>query len=173
MPKVAVGLFKHPSSAKLALEEVAASGFPQSGLRLIGEPRVMEDVTVGSLENIRTQPGAAATSTARADFESQLSRELIGFSATEREVEVYVREVRLGAVLVFASGSDLQVDSAAAILNRHGASDVEELRTERPLTATAPHPPATPTESISPIRDESVQTGRSRSGGGGARVFVW
>ena len=68
--------------------------------------------------------------------------------------------------MVFATGSSEKADAAAEIMNRRGAVDIEE------LNASEPHLPGTD-HNTAPGRDSSVQAGRFRSPGGGARLFVW
>ena len=72
-----------------------------------------------------------------------------------------------GGVLVFASGSNEQVNDAVEIMNRHDAIEVEELIGHEPETGS------TVTENMTPILDGSPQTGRINQPGGGARMFVW
>ena len=69
--------------------------------------------------------------------------------------------------MVFATGSPEKADAAAAIMNQNCAVEIEE------LSASAPHLPSTVGEDVAPGRDGSVQAGRVRSPGAGARLFVW
>jgi hypothetical protein len=59
------------------------------------------------------------------------------------------------------------VDSAAEIMNRHGAVEVEELIGREPNTGSMI------AENMAAVHDPSVQTGRTRQPGCGARMFVW
>jgi len=111
--------------------------------------------------------GDGVTSIPRTDFEVGLDRELKTIGASEREANAYVQGVRRGGVLVFATGSNEQVDSAAEIMNRHGAVEVEELIGREPNTGSMID------ENMPAIHDISPQTGRIRQSGGGARMFVW
>ena len=69
--------------------------------------------------------------------------------------------------MVFATGSGEQADAAAEIMNRHCAVEIEE------LSASVPHLPSTGGDDVASGRDSSVQAGRVRSPGAGARLFVW
>jgi hypothetical protein len=101
------------------------------------------------------------------DFEVSLNRELRTIGASGPEAEAYVKGVRRGGVLVFASGSNERIDAAAEIMNRHSPIDVEE------LTGGELDLPSTTGENATPTHARSVQTGRVRQSGGGARVFAW
>jgi hypothetical protein len=52
-------------------------------------------------------------------------------------------------------------------MNRHGAIEVEELIGREPNTGGMID------ENMPAIHDISLQTGRTRQSGGGARMFVW
>jgi len=153
MAKTAVGLFENLGSVDEVVRELKASGIPQKDVRVLREPREM--------------PGSGVMSTPHTDFEVDLIRDLRAIGAAEADAEAYVRGVRRGGVMVFATGSGEKADAAAEIMNRHHAVEIEELSTSRPELPSADN------DEVSPVRDLSVQTGRSRSAGGGARLFVW
>jgi hypothetical protein len=67
--------------------------------------------------------------------------------------------------MVFATGPSEKADEAAEIMNRHCAVEIEE------LSASVPHLPGTDRDDVA--RDRSIQVGRVRSPGAGARLFVW
>ena len=69
--------------------------------------------------------------------------------------------------MVFATGPAEKADAAAEIMNHNSAVEIEE------LSASVPHLPSTVGDDVAPGRDSSVQAGRVRSPGGGARLFVW
>ena len=153
MSKTAVGLFENPGVADQVVHDLDARAFPRNEIHILGEPREMS--------------GDGVTSIPRTDFEVGLDRELKTIGASEREANAYVQGVRRGGVLVFATGSNEQVDSAAEIMNRHGAVEVEELNGREPNTGSMID------ENMPAIHDISPQTGRIRQSGGGARMFVW
>jgi hypothetical protein len=153
MSKTAVGLFEHPGVADQVVHDLDARSFPRNEIRILGEPREMS--------------GDGVTSIPRTDFEVGLNRELKAIGASDREARAYVQGVRRGGVLVFASGSNEQVNDAAEIMNRHDAIEVEELIGNEPEMASAV------TGNMTPILDGSTQTGRISQTGGGARMFVW
>ena len=58
--------------------------------------------------------------------------------------------------MVFATGSGDKADAATEIMNRHGAVEIEK------ISASRPELPSTDNDEAPPVRDLSVQTGRSR-----------
>jgi len=149
MARAAVGLFENSQSVDGIIHDLEASGFPRNDIRVLSEPREMA--------------GSGMMSTPHTDFEVDLVRELRTVGAAEADAEAYVKGVRGGGVIIFASGSDEKVDAAAEIMNRHSAVEIEE------LCASEQHLHS----STSSARSSSGQTGRIRSSGGGARLFVW
>jgi hypothetical protein len=57
----------------------------------------------------------------RLDFEVDLSRELTKIGATKAESQTYVEGLPRGGSLVFATWAAERVETAAEIMNRHGA----------------------------------------------------
>jgi hypothetical protein len=92
-------------------------------------------------------------------------RELRGIGAADADAAAYVQGVRSGGVMIFATGEGEKADTAAGIMNQHFAVEVEE------LNGSEPHLPSTNADD--PARVGSVQVGRVRSPGAGARLFVW
>jgi hypothetical protein len=153
MSKTAVGLFEHTGVANQVVHDLDASAFPRDQIRILGEPRGMSS--------------DGMMSTPRTDFEVGLDRELLAIGASEPEANAYVQGVRRGGILVFATGSNEEVDNAAKIMNSHDALEVEE------LVGSAPDTGSMVEASMSHVRDSGPQTGRIRQSGGGARLFVW
>lgn len=152
LPKTAVGLFENPSLANQVVLDLEASGFSQNDLRILGESLEMAGSGVMGIPNI--------------DFEVSLNRDLRKIGTNGQEAEAYVNGVRRGGVLVFASGADERIDSAAKIMNGASPAEVEE------LTGGELDLPSASGEDMTPARPRSVQTGRVRQSGG-ARVFSW
>ena len=152
MSKTAVGLFEHSGVAHEVVHDLETSAFPRGEIRILGEPR---DMSVDG-----------AMSTPRIDFEVSLNRELQAIGANGHEAVAYVKGVRLGGVLVFATGSNEEVDNAAEVMNRHGAIDVEKLVGSEPNVGSM-------ASDLTAVHDSSPQTGRISQPGGGARMFVW
>ncbi len=144
MSKTAVGLFNRPDVAEQVVHALDAGAFPRDEIRVLGEPRDL--------------PMASVTGTPRTDFEVGLNRELRAIGASDQEANAYVQGVRRGGVLVLATGSDEEVDSAAAIMNRHDALEVEEFIGGEPAFSGLVSKP------VARIR---------HPGGGGARLFAW
>jgi hypothetical protein len=153
MSKTAVGLFQNAGVANEVVHDLKSSAFPRREVRVLGESRDM--------------PVTGVLSTPHTDFETGLDRQLRAVGASGPEASAYVRGVRRGGVLVFATGSTEAVDDAADVMNRHYAMKVEE------LTGQAPDTGGLTEETMAPIFDDSSQTGRVRQSGGGARMFVW
>ncbi len=153
MATTAVGLFETPSSIDKVVRELEASGFPQNDVRVLGEPGEMT--------------GSGVISTPHTDFELDLIRDLRDFGANEADAEAYIRGMRRGGVMVFATGSGAMADDAAAIMNQHCAVEIEE------LSASQSYLPGADNEELAQDRDVSFQAGRVRSSGSGARLFVW
>jgi hypothetical protein len=153
MAKTAVGLFENSGLVDGVVHDLTARGFLQKDIRVLAEPLEM--------------PGGGLMSTPHTDFEVGLIRDLTAFGVVEADAEAYVQGVRRGGVMVFASGSGKEADKAAEIMNSHGAVELEKISSPRPSL-----PNAESGEEISD-RDASTQTGRLRSPGSGARLFVW
>jgi hypothetical protein len=153
MSKTAVGLFENPGLADQVVHDLEAGGFPRNEIRILGESLDMA--------------GSGVTSTPNIDFEVSLNRDLRKIGATEAEAEAYVQGVRRGGILVFASGPDEKIDAAAEIMNRHSPVEVEE------LTGGELNLPSTTGRNVNATQDSSVQTGKTRQAGGGARMFSW
>jgi hypothetical protein len=153
MSKTAVGLFQNRSVADQVVQDLNAGALPRNEIRILGELREMSV--------------NGAMSTPRLDFEVGLNRELRAIGATSDEANAYVQGVRRGGVLVFATGSNAQVDKAAEIMNRHEAIEVDE------LVGSALHTDSLAGETMTRVRESSPQTGRINQPGGGARMFVW
>ena len=153
MAKTAVGLFENSGSADGVVRDLTAKGFLQKDIRVLGEPVEM--------------PGSGLMSTPHTDFEVDLIRDLTAFGVIEADAEAYVQGVRRGGVMVFATGTGKNADQAAEIMNCHGALEIEK------ISATRPALPNAKIDEEIPVRDPSTQSGRVRSAGSGARLFVW
>ncbi len=151
MPKTAVGLFEHPGVVDEVVSEIEALGFPRREVRTLEEPLRFDYNGVMSFP--------------RLDFEVDLLRELIRIGATHAEAEAYAEGLRRGGALVLATGSDEEVDTAAKVMKRHGAVEIEE------ASGSEPHLPHSVRESMTPISNPRVMAGRIRQAGGG--IFVW
>jgi hypothetical protein len=160
MSKTAVGLFENQGVADLVAHDLGAGDFPRTKIRILREPLDMAVTGVMSIPHT--------------DFEVGLDRELKAIGASEGEANAYVQQVRLGGVLVFATGSSEEVDHAAGIMNRHCAIKVEELTGREPSSGTAAggNLPLSRDANTPPLHD-TTQTGRIRQSGDGVRMFVW
>ena len=153
MPKTAVGLFENPGLVDSVVREIEALGFPRKEVRTLAEPATFEVTGVMSFP--------------RLDFEVDLARELTRIGATKAESQAYVEGLRRGGALVFATGSDEKVETAADIMNRRGAVEIEETSGPEPQLPGVVH------ENMTPMRSSPVLAGRIREPGGGACMFVW
>jgi hypothetical protein len=153
MTHTAVGLFNNSGFAEEVVNDLKAIGIAADDVRVLAEPRYMHVNGVLGTPEI--------------DFCTELTCDLRAMGATEDEVQTYVRGIRDGGVLVFATGSLEQVEKSAEVMNRHQGTKVEELTGAEAVLHAVAH------ESAIPAHGYSVQTGRVRHSGGGARVFVW
>jgi hypothetical protein len=152
MPKTVVGLFENPALVDVAVREIEALGFPRQEVRTLQEPANFAVTGVMSFP--------------RLDFEADMSRELTRIGATVPEANAYVEGLRRGGALVFATGSDEQIESAARVMNSYGSVEIGE------LSGSEPHMPVV-AQRHTPRQDSPVLAGRVRESGGGACVFVW
>jgi hypothetical protein len=157
MAKTVIGLFENRIAARKAVSELEESGLPPGEIRILGEP-----LGLGN-------PGVL--STAHVEFEVELARELERIGATKSEIEAYLKGLRAGGVLVFATTFDENPDAPGRILNRGGTIDVAE------LGGGEPHLPSLVRQNMTPLHDGSDLSlslpGRAHYSGNGARVFVW
>ena len=130
MTKTAVGLFENPGSVDKVVRELKAGGIPQKDVRVLREPREMA--------------GSGVMGTPHTDFEVDLIRDLRAIGAVEADAEAYVRGVRRGGVMVFATGPAEKADAAAEIMNHNSAVEIEE------LSASVPHLPSTVGDDVAP-----------------------
>ena len=152
MPKTAVGLFKNPRIAEGIVHDIEAIGFPRKEVRALSEPLDLAITGVISMPHL--------------EFELDLARELLRIGATKPEAEAWVDGVRHGGALVFATGEEKQVDTAAEIMSRRNGSEVEEVE------GLEPHLPAGRRDGMSPGHESSFQAGRVRYSGP-VGMFVW
>lgn len=153
MSKTAVGLFPDSEVAQKVVHDLNVSSFPSNEVRVLREPLDM--------------PVSDSMSTPHTDFQVSLQRELLAVGATAAEAGAFVQGVKRGGVLVFATGSSEEVNSANDIMNRNGAIVVDDLAGQEPnMSAMAAKAPDV-------TYSNSSQTGRTRQSGGGARMFVW
>jgi len=152
MPKTAVGLFENPGLVDSVVREIEALGFPRKEVRTLTEPANFEVTGVMSFP--------------RLDFEVDLARELNRIGAARAETQAHVAGLRRGGALVFATGSDERVGTAADIMNRRGAVEIEETNGPEPQLSGVVH------ENMTPMRSSPVQAGRVREPGGGAGLMV-
>lgn len=153
MAKTAIGLFENSGSADEVVRDLEATGFLRKDVRVLSEPREMA--------------GSGLMSTPHTDFEVGLIRDLTAFGVIESDAENYVQGVRRGGVMVFATGSGDTAQAATEIMNRRGAVEIEK------ISASSLEPPSADSSEAIPAREHSVQIGRDRSSGSGARLFVW
>ena len=153
MSRTAIGLFENPGSVDEVVRDFEAAVSHERTYRVLGEPREMA--------------GSGVLSTPHTDFEVGLIRDLTAFGVIKADAEAYMQGVRRGGIMVFATSSGEKADAATEIMNRHGAVEIEE------ISASRPNLPNADAGEVTPIHNISTQTGRSRSPGSGAGLFVW
>ena len=153
MPQTVVGSFQNPEVVNDVVRELEANGFPRNEVRSITEPSTFEVTGVMSFP--------------RLDFETDASRELTRIGATAPEAKSYIEGLRRGGALCFATGSDDDIEAAGLIMNRHRATEIEQVDGAEPRMPVVAH------RSMMPVHDSGVLAGRVRQADGGACVFVW
>lgn len=152
MAETAVGLFEHPGTADAVVDALRASGFPANGIRTLSKPAAM--------------PVDSATSTPALDFAAALSQDLLAMGASEPECQAYLDGLRLGNVLVFATGSVAEAETAIAVMDAYDPIEIEE------FAGSAPALPGIHFGNAG-AHDISSKIDRSRAKSEGARVFSW
>ena len=134
---------------------------PKTAVGLFENPDLVDDV-VREIETL-----GFPRKEVRTLEEVHLARARTRIGAAQAEAQAYVEGLRRGGALVFATGSDENVEAAADIMNRRGAVEIEE------TSGSEPQLPGVVRESMTPMRKSSAMTGRVRQSGGGACLFVW
>jgi hypothetical protein len=153
MPRTAVASFETPALAEHVVRDLEAIGFPRNELRAVTEPTTFEVTGIMSF--------------GRLEFETDLARELSRIGATKDESQMYLEGLRHGRALVFATGSQEQVESAAEIMNRHGAAEIAEMKGAQPRL------PHVSESNMTPLGASTSQAGRISEPSGTAHFFVW
>ncbi len=153
MPKTVVGLFENSGYVGDVVREIEAMGFPRNEVRTLTEPATFEVTGVMSFP--------------RLDFEVDLMRALGRIGVPDVYAQVCLDGLRRGGALVFATGSDGQLDAAADAMDRYGAVVTGE------TTGPEPELPYAVAANMAPMRDSPVNAGRIRQRGDGARMFTW
>lgn len=151
-----VGLFSNADPVDEVVREIEALGLTRNEVRTVEEPKSFE------VSGVMSFP--------RLDFETELSKALTTIGATRAEAEAYVRELRRGGALVFAtSSSDEEIAAAAEILDRHGARGIEKGRGPEPQL---PH--AARGVDRTPLHEPTHSGGRvGHAPRNGSDYFVW
>ena len=153
MPKTVVGLFDSEARGDDAVRDMEAAGIPRKEIQTLQEPATFNVTGVMSFP--------------RLDFETDMSRELTRIGATAPEAKSYIEGLRRGGALCFATGSDDDIEAAGLIMNRHRATEIEQVDGAEPRMPVVAH------RSMMPVHDSGVLAGRVRQADGGACVFVW
>ncbi len=150
MAKTAIGLFENRQAAERVAGELERAGFQREDIRILSAPPA-------GAESGPSKPGYMAGSTMTPTDVGNTDVLKIGGA----DPAPYWEGVRRGGIIVAVTSVDDRADEAARIMDQHGALDVEE-RTRAAGRGMSP-----------PVVQDQEQTGRHRSTGGGARVFVW
>jgi hypothetical protein len=152
MAETAVGLFEQPGTADTVANALRANGFPTSGIRVLSKPAAM--LVEG------------ATSTPSVDFTAAISRNLHSMGATDSECRTYLEGLRRGNVIVFATGSHDQAESALGVMSEYEPVEAKE------YTSPVPELPSTRVGEIG-AHDIRSKIEHSREKSEGIRVFSW
>ena len=153
MADTAVGLFEDRETADAVVDALRANGIPGNGIRVLSQP-------VAS-------PVESPTSTPAIDFAAAISRDLRSMGATEADSEAYLAGVRRGNVLVMATGSTAQAETAISVMNAYEPVEVEE------FAGFAPAMPAVRGKEVPAHDSISLDSDQARAKSEGARVFSW
>jgi hypothetical protein len=153
MSETAVGLFHNSGVADAVVDALRANGLPSNGVRVLAAPTLL--------------PVDSPTSTPGIDFAAALARDLRSMGASDRDCEAYLAGVKCGNVLVCASGSSAQTDTAVTIMNEYDPLEVEEIVGAAVSAVTGAH------LAEDGLHDISSKENRTRAKTAGARVFTW
>ncbi len=161
--KTAIGVFASRAEAEHVVRRLESEGFAGADVRIVTAPAAMG--AGGGGHAGLDAPGNMAGTGAYGDDRS--SREFLKIGGLSDDFRAhYSRALGLGRALVCVTADEANVDRAVEVMERHDPLDVEEREGRAG--------PRTGATGMSPVRgDASVQTGRTRSSGGGPRVFVW
>ncbi|HEX4322094.1 MAG TPA: hypothetical protein VHZ52_14375 [Acidobacteriaceae bacterium] len=159
MAETAIGLFEDIGTAEAVEDALRANGLPTHGIRVIRKP-----VASGGASSIPSP-------------DSTLASELRSMGATQRECEAYVDGVQRGNVLVFATGSHAQSDTAIGVMNAYNPIELEEFASAQ----TGIHAGAMRTREGITLKGEeasvpegiTLKSEKERARSEGARVFSW
>jgi hypothetical protein len=141
MTKTAVGLFEDSGLVDGVVRDLESNGILRNDIRVLSEPLEIA--------------GEGVLSTPRTDFEVDLTHDLMALGVVQADAQAYVEGVQRGGVIVFATGQ--KVESAAEIMNRHGAVGIENVSGSESALPNIDHDPSS--QSVGTIS--------------GARMFVW
>jgi hypothetical protein len=144
MTKTAVGLFENSGLVDGVVRDLESNGILSKDIRVVSEPLEIA--------------GGGVLSTARTDFEVDLTHDLMAFGVIQAEAEAYVEGVQRGGVIVFATSQ--KAEAAAEIMNRHGAVGIEKISGAESALPHVDH-------------DPSGENAGASSASSGARMFVW
>jgi uncharacterized protein (TIGR02271 family) len=159
MDNIIVGMFDDAHEADAVIEELEARGIPK------------DRITVESTDGGTTQ---ADTLKERSFFQK------VGDAITGRDKLTYREGVRRGGTVVSAHVDDVLVDDTVAVMEQHGAIDIDERsaewRQEGWRTQMTDHDePARgggPAKAVTlPVVEEELQVGKRQVARGGVRVF--
>ena len=153
MAETAVGLFDRSDTAEAVVEALRANGLPSNKIRVIARPAAM--------------PVENAMSTPSIDFAASLARDLRAMGATEEECKIYLDGVQRGNVLVFASGTRAQADTAVGVMNAYDSIEIEE------FAGAASSLPSVHASEAGTHEAIGLKSEPSRARSEGARIFSW
>lgn len=153
MAETAVGLFEHHGTAEAVVDALRANGLPSNGIRTLSKPAAL--------------PVDSSTSKPSVDFAAALARDLRAMGASQFECDSYLAGVRRGNVLIFASGSRAQADTAMSVMNAYDPIEMEEFADAAPSAA------AVGQGEVGARESNVLKTEEERVRSEGARIFSW
>ena len=161
-----VGVFDNEARAQEAVDRLVEWGFTRDNVHLTFSDSAIAPApaSTGTSPSSETVPHA-----------SNIFHRLFGDTARHEDVSYYCEAVRRGSVVVtVTSGSDEGADSAADILNEHGAIDIEVHASYLRETGWQGSPAASTTliAGNEPVAEEESSDGSGRRIKGGVRIYT-
>ena len=151
MRSSAVGMFKDETVADSVTDALLAHGLPQNGIQLIA-----------NFNHLRVD---GTRESSASEFTQVITRLLRSMGASESELNTYIAAVREGNVLLVATGTKVQADSAIEIMNAYGPIELQEFAASTP---TEPNMRSNEVDSRG-ATSKAEQTRQSD----GVRIFSW
>ena len=184
MATILVGIFDDYPTAQRVAQELAQSGFQLSDINI-----TFNDPERGYTNYGGTDASQSTTGTGIGDRISNFVGNLFGSDVDESDRGIYAESLRRGSTLVTVKAEDQLVDTAAEIMNRHGAVDIDQRAAQYQASGYTGFDAAAPAvtadqirqerdrlsnqgEVALPVVEEQLQVGKRAVQRGGVRVYT-